>query len=109
MKQLIELLNLKGKAVIVTGGAKGIGKGIAYRLAEAGASVLVADMDEVTALATAKGLTDKGWKVESFKVDVSDEAQVQAMIAACKEKFGSVDILVNNAGIYPPCTSRTND
>lgn len=102
MKQLTELLSLKGKTAIVTGGAKGIGQGIAYRLAEAGASVLVADLDDVTAQATAKELTDKGWRAESFKVDVSDEAQVQAMINACKEKFGSVDILVNNAGIYPP-------
>lgn len=102
MKQLSELLNLNGKAAIVTGGAKGIGYGIAYRLAEAGASILVADLDDLTAQATAKELTDKGWKSESFKVDVSDEAQVQAMIAVCKEKFGSVDILVNNAGIYPP-------
>lgn len=102
MKQLTELLNLKGKAAIVTGGAKGIGQGIAYRLAEAGAAVLVADIDEVTAQATARELTDKGWTAESFKVDVSDEVQVQAMIAVCKEKFGSIDILVNNAGIYPP-------
>ena len=102
MKQLSELLNLKGKSAIVTGGAKGIGQGIAYRLAEAGASVLVADMDDVTAQVTAKELTDKGWQAESFKVDVSDEAQVQAMINACKQRFGSVDILVNNAGIYPP-------
>jgi 2-deoxy-D-gluconate 3-dehydrogenase len=59
-------------------------------------------MDEATAQTTAKSLSDKGWTAEAFKVDVSDEAQVQAMIAACKDKFGSVDILVNNAGIYPP-------
>jgi 2-deoxy-D-gluconate 3-dehydrogenase len=102
MKQLLELLNLKGKTAVVTGGAKGIGYGIAYRLAEAGAKVLVADMDEETAQTTAKELTDKGWNAESFKVDVSDEPQVQAMIAACKDRFGSIDILVNNAGIYPP-------
>ncbi len=102
MKPNKDLLNLTGKVAVVTGGAKGIGYGISYRLAEAGAKVLVADLDEQTAQATAKELVDKGWKAEIFKVDVSDEAQVQAMIAACKEKFGSVDILVNNAGIYPP-------
>lgn len=111
MKQLSELLNLSGKAAIVTGGAKGIGQGITYRLAEAGASVLVADMDEAAATTTVKELTDKGWKAASFKVDVSDEAQVQAMIAACKQQFGSVDILVNNAGIFPPApvASMTKD
>lgn len=102
MKQLSELLNLQGKAAIVTGGAKGIGQGIAYRLAEAGAAVLVADLDTETAQATAKELADKGWKAVAFAVDVSDEAQVQAMVDACKSQFGSVDILVNNAGIYPP-------
>ncbi len=101
MKTIQELLNLGGKAAIVTGGAKGIGQGIAYRLAEAGAAVLVADIDEASAQKTAQELTAKGWKAEGFTVDVSDEAQVVAMIAACKEKFGSVDILVNNAGIFP--------
>jgi len=102
MKPLPELLSLKDKAAIVTGGAKGIGYGIAYRLAEAGANVLVADMDEPTAQKTAQELTQKGWKAEAFKVDVSDEEDVRKMITACKDKFGTVDILVNNAGIYPP-------
>ncbi len=102
MKKLEELLSLKNKAAIVTGGAKGIGYGIAYRLAEAGAKVLIADMDEETASKTAKELADKGWIAEAFKVDVSHEENVKAMISACKDKFGAVDILVNNAGIYPP-------
>jgi len=102
MKQLSELLDLTGKSAIVTGGAKGIGKGIAYRLAEACAKVLVADMDEAAAQEMAQELTAKGWIAEPFKVDVSDEGQVEAMIAACKDRFGSLDILVNNAGIYPP-------
>ena len=101
MKSLQELIDLKNKAAIVTGGAKGIGQGISYRLAEAGAKVLIADMDEATAQATAKELAGKGWAAEAFKVDVSDEQQVEAMITTCKQKFGSVDILVNNAGIYP--------
>lgn len=102
MKSIKDLLNLSGKVAIVTGGAKGIGYGIAYRLAEAGAKVLIADMDEETGQKTAKELTDKGWVAETFKVDVSDEKNVKAMIAACKDVFGSVDILVNNAGIFPP-------
>ncbi len=101
MKQLQELLNLKGKAAIVTGGAKGIGYGISYRLAEAGAKVLVADLDEETAQKTAQDLTSKGWSAEAIKADVSNEEDVKRIITTCKEKFGSVDILVNNAGIYP--------
>lgn len=102
MKQLSELLNLSGKSAIVTGGAKGIGYGIAYRLAEAGAKVLIADVDEQFAHAVVQEFTDKGWTVDSIKTDVSNEADVISMINACREKFGSVDILVNNAGIYPP-------
>ncbi|MEX1995612.1 MAG: SDR family NAD(P)-dependent oxidoreductase [Candidatus Saccharimonadales bacterium] len=99
---LAKLLLLEGRAAIVTGGAKGIGQGIAYRLAEAGAKVLIADMDEAAAFRTADGLTEKGWVSAGIKTDVSSEADVKNMISACQEKFGSVDILVNNAGIYPP-------
>lgn len=101
MKKIAELLNLQGKAVIVTGAAKGIGQGIAYRLAEAGASVLIADTDEDMAKTTAEMLQDKGWTAATIKVDVSSEDDIKAMIAACREHFGSLDILVNNAGIYP--------
>lgn len=96
------LLDLTGKSAIVTGGAKGIGFGICYRLAEAGAQVLVADLDEAAAHAAAQELQAKGWTAQPHTVDVSDEGQVQAMIAAAKDAFGSIDILVNNAGIYPP-------
>lgn len=102
MKSLSELLNLGGKGAIVTGGAKGIGSGIAYRLAEAGAKVLVADLDETAAHETANDLVAKGWAAEAMKVDVSNEEDIKSMIAFAKDRFGSVDILVNNAGIYPP-------
>jgi len=96
-----DLLNLNGKAAIVTGGAKGIGSAIAYRLAEAGASVMVADLDEEAASKCAQDLTSKGWKAISLKVDVSVESDIENMINTTKDHFGSVDILVNNAGIYP--------
>jgi len=102
MKPVTELLNLQGKSAIVTGGAKGIGQAIAYRLAEAGAKVLVADTDTEAAQRTAQDLAAKGWTVASMKVDVSSEEDVKSMVAATQQHFGSVDILVNNAGIYPP-------
>jgi 2-deoxy-D-gluconate 3-dehydrogenase len=95
-------MNLKGKAAIVTGGAKGIGYGIAYRLAEAGASVLVADIDDGAAKEAAAGLSAMGRKAVPLKVDVSSEADVAHMVDFCRRELGSVDILVNNAGIYPP-------
>lgn len=102
MKDLQALLDLREKAAIVTGGAKGIGFGISYRLAEAGAKVLIADLDEMAAQAAARDLVNKGWTAEPVVVDVSSEADVQRMIGTCVDKFGSLDILVNNAGIYPP-------
>jgi 2-deoxy-D-gluconate 3-dehydrogenase len=102
MKPLAELINLSGKAAIVTGGAKGIGQGIAARLAEAGAKVLIADIDSEGAHRTAEEMTGKGWAVSAYGLDVSNEEQVAAMIAHCRDNLGSVDILVNNAGIYPP-------
>lgn len=102
MKPLQELLNLTGKSAIVTGGAKGIGYGIAYRLAEAGAAVLIADTDNETAQKTANELISNGWRAQAIQVDVSSEDDVKRMVASCKEAFGSLDILVNNAGIYPP-------
>lgn len=102
MKTLQQLLDLTGKAAIITGGAKGIGYGITYRLAEAGAAVLIADTDSETAQTVAADFTNKGWQAQALKVDVSSEDNVKQMITTCKEAFGSVDILVNNAGIYPP-------
>lgn len=102
VKPLQDLFNLTGKSAIVTGGAKGIGYGIAYRLAEAGAKVVVADVDSEAALSAVQNLQDKGWQAIAVSVDVSDEAAVKAMFELCMEQTGSVDILVNNAGIYPP-------
>ena len=104
MKTIQDLLNLKDKSAIVTGGAKGIGKAIAYRLAEAGAKVLIADLDEETAQKTAQEFTAKGWTAESMKADVSSEEDVKKMISVCHDRFGTVDILINNAGIYPPAS-----
>lgn len=111
MKALSELLNLKNKSAIVTGGAKGIGYGIAYRLAEAGANVLIADMDEETALKVVQELKAKGWSTEAIKIDVSIEEDVKKMLSFCLEKFGSVDIMVNDAGIYPsvPISQMTEE
>lgn len=102
MKTLIDLFDLSGKAAIVTGGAKGIGYGISYRLAEAEAAVLIADTDDAAANEAVQKLTDKGWNAAAIKIDVSSEAEVKKMISACIEHFGRLDILVNNAGIYPP-------
>ncbi len=98
---LQQLINLKDKTAVVTGGAMGIGFGIAYRLAEAGANVVVADMNEKVGKASAKQLADKGWKAGFVKVDVSDDLQVGAAVEFARKTYGGIDILVNDAGIYP--------
>jgi 2-deoxy-D-gluconate 3-dehydrogenase len=97
-RSLRDAIDLSGKAAVVTGGAKGIGRGIVSRLHEAGASVLVADLDGAGAEEVAAELGDRA---AAGAVDVSDEEQVRATMAACRERFGSLDILVNNAGIFP--------
>lgn len=101
MKTLPELFNLSGCTAVVTGGSRGIGFGIAYRLAEAGANVVIASLDGDESVASAKKLSDKGWKAQGIPVDVSQEKDVTRMVQFAVEHFGSVDILVNNAGIFP--------
>lgn len=94
------LLNLKGKTAIVTG-AVGIGFGIAYRLVEAGASVVLASLYQEEVEESVMKLKEKGFAVEGVKCDVSSEGEVKAMIETTITRYGGVDILVNNAGIYP--------
>lgn len=95
------LLDLSGKVAIVTGGANGIGFGIAYRLAEAGALVVIADISKEEADKAAVELFAKKWNAKGIEVNVSDEEVVKRMVEEAVSDFGSVDILVNNAGIYP--------
>lgn len=101
-ESLPELLDLSGRTAIVTGGAMGIGLGIARRLHEAGATVVIADLDISAgeqATETLRGARpDSAIAVET---DVSDPASVEVMVRAAVDSFGAVDILINNAGIFP--------
>lgn len=90
---------LDGKVAIVTGGARGMGKAIATRLSEAGAKLVIADIDHTGAKATAEGLALATGDSVAVLLDVKDEASVQAMVDMVIEAYGRVDILVNNAGI----------
>jgi NAD(P)-dependent dehydrogenase (short-subunit alcohol dehydrogenase family) len=96
-----KFIDLSGRVAIVTGGAMGIGFGIAERLAKSGAKVLIADMNEEVAKESADKLSGGGFDVKSVKTDVSNKVDVDKMIEAAVAGFGSLDILVNNAGIYP--------
>jgi len=90
---------LAGRAAIVTGGAKGIGLGIAEGLASAGSAVTVWDMDEEALAAAVSSLAAKGLDIASAQVDVTSADSVNAATAACIATHGKVDILINNAGI----------
>lgn len=92
--------DLTGKVAIVTGGAMGVGFGIVRRFVEAGADVVVADLDGDLAYRKAAELEGPG-KAIPLEVDVSDNLAGQRMVDECVASFGRVDILVNNAGIYP--------
>jgi 2-deoxy-D-gluconate 3-dehydrogenase len=95
------MLKLSGKTAIVTGGAVGIGYGIAYRLAEAGANVVIANRTEAEGLRAAGELSSKGWNVRAITTDVSVEESVKRMVNETVKNYATVDILVNNAGVYP--------
>lgn len=91
------------RTAIVTGGASGIGRGIALKLADEGASVGVADIQEKPQLydrPTHQVIQDDGGEAIFVTVDVSDESSVQAMVSEAVEAFGQVDVLVNNAGVH---------
>lgn len=101
MKESIKgFFSLEGKVAIVTGGNGGIGKGIARALSGAGANMVIAARNEAkTADAVAEIEEDFGVKVLGAKVDVKNEAEMNAMVRKAAETFGRVDIFVSNAGI----------
>ena len=92
-------MSLQDKIAVVTGAASGIGKDIARQFLAGGAKVAIADLDMGAAEATARELDPSGERALAVAMDVTNEAQVDAGIAAVAAKFGGVDILVSNAGI----------
>jgi NAD(P)-dependent dehydrogenase (short-subunit alcohol dehydrogenase family) len=93
------LLRLDGKVAVVTGAAKGIGRAIAERLAEAGAAVIATDVDADALAEMMHGL--HGEHCLSMPLDVGDPASVNAVAERAVHDLGGLDIWVNNAGIYP--------
>jgi meso-butanediol dehydrogenase / (S,S)-butanediol dehydrogenase / diacetyl reductase len=90
---------LAGRTAIVTGGGRGIGRGIAEVLARQGASIVLADIDLASAEATATDLRATGAKAAVVRVDVTDPDSAAAGLEQAIAEFGRVDILVNNAGV----------
>jgi len=91
---------LKDKVAIITGGAQGIGRAIAEKLADEGAKIVIADVMEEAAKKTADEISNnKNVAALSLKVDVSSSQETEQMIKKTVEKFGKIDIIINNAGI----------
>jgi meso-butanediol dehydrogenase/(S,S)-butanediol dehydrogenase/diacetyl reductase len=87
---------------MITGGAQGLGEGIARRLAEEGGTIVIADMNGEKAKAVADSLNSGGHRALAVTVDVAERAQVKAAIARTVEAFGKLDVMFNNAGFNKP-------
>jgi 3-oxoacyl-[acyl-carrier protein] reductase len=90
---------VSGKVAIVTGGAQGIGESISMTLAKEGASIAIIDVNLEKAQATAENIKKLGVEAEAFKADVSNNAEVGAVVDKIVDRFKKIDILVNNAGV----------
>jgi len=93
---------LANRIAVVTGAAQGIGEAISRAMARAGATVLLADLQEERANDVAEAMRLEGANASATFVDVADPGSADRMIATCLERFGRLDVLVNNAGIDAP-------
>ncbi len=91
---------LDNKIALVTGAAKGIGRGIALEMAKAGATVVLADIDDASLLQTERAFVNEGYSCAAQNSDVSSREQNDSLVDSILEKYGRIDILVNNAGYY---------
>jgi 3-oxoacyl-[acyl-carrier protein] reductase len=92
-------MSLQGRVAIVTGAAQGIGRAIAETLAQAGADIVVGDMDPGRSLETVNAVEKLGRRALNIKVNVAEAGDTKAMVEQVLKAWGKVDILVNNAGI----------
>ncbi len=101
IQTIAELFDLTGKSALVTGGAVGIGQAIAFRLAEAGADVMIGDINTEGAEQTVNQIKDQGDNAQAVYANASNPDDAVKMVQATVAAFDHLDILVNNAGIYP--------
>jgi NAD(P)-dependent dehydrogenase (short-subunit alcohol dehydrogenase family) len=92
------MANLTGKTILVTGGGRGLGAAICNNLALDGANIVVADLDENSARATAEQLKQQGIKAHALRLDVGQSDSIHSALGATQEIFGGLDVVVNNAG-----------
>jgi NAD(P)-dependent dehydrogenase (short-subunit alcohol dehydrogenase family) len=93
-----DLFRLDGQVAIVTGGASGLGEAMAHGMAQAGATVIIADFDKDAADRVAASVADRDYALFPHEVDVTKKAQVDALVESVAAEHGTVDIIVNSAG-----------
>jgi NAD(P)-dependent dehydrogenase (short-subunit alcohol dehydrogenase family) len=91
--------DLHGAIALVTGGGRGLGEATCRRLAEAGATVIAADVDLDSARAVAERLSDEGWAADAERLDVADDIVATGAVRSILDRYGRIDALVNNAGV----------
>lgn len=91
--------SFRGRTVLITGAARGLGRAIAHDFANAGASLSLLDMRGKELEGVRNGVAEKGHRASTFQVDVTDETAVQNAVRETIASFGGIDVLVNNAGI----------
>ena len=99
----------KNQVAVISGGADGLGKGIAHRIASEGGAVILLDINESLLKQTVTHFREKGFFTEGYAVDVSDEAAVQKVMENVEHAFGKIDIMVNCAGIVGPTSTKITD
>lgn len=91
---------VKGKLVLITGGASGLGRALSFRLAQEGCNIVIADVDEKNGAETVEGLRQvEGVTAKAYKVDVSKLEEVERLKQLIETDIGRVDIVINNAGL----------
>lgn len=96
---VLKAFSLEGKVAIVTGAAQGLGEAMALCLAESGANIIIADMNEQKGEKVAAKIRALGRQAQSYHLDVSDRNAVNHMVSGVKSDFGKIDVLVNSAGL----------
>ncbi|MBM4438415.1 MAG: SDR family oxidoreductase, partial [Actinobacteria bacterium] len=98
-------MRLNGNVAVVTGAAKGIGRGISQVFASEGCRVVIADVDEVLGAALEREIEASGGTARFVRTDVRESTAIKAAVDAALDAWGRLDIMVNNAGWHPPATS----
>jgi 2-dehydro-3-deoxy-L-rhamnonate dehydrogenase (NAD+) len=99
----------ENQVAVITGGADGLGYGIAERIASEGGTIALFDINETFLSKAFKKLSDRGYRAETYKVDISIENDVQQAMELVQNNFSKIDIMVNSAGIVGPTNTKITD